>query len=65
MTERERLAELIDDYFGMDSAYYDVDKYELADHLFAKGVIVPPMPMTKELHQELTEYVYKRCIDEL
>ena len=37
----------------------------IADHLLANGVIVPPMPMAEWLRQELTEYVYKRCIDEL
>ena len=36
-----------------------------ADHLLANGVVVAPMPMADWLRQELTEYVYKRCIDEL
>ena len=39
---RDRLAEIIDGFFGVDSAYFGVDKYELADHLLANGVIVPP-----------------------
>jgi hypothetical protein len=36
---RDRIADLIDSYFGVDSAYYDVDKYELAYHLIENGVV--------------------------
>lgn len=39
---RDRIADLIDSYFGVDSAYYDVDKYELADHLIENGATVSP-----------------------
>ena len=39
---RDRLADMIDGFFGCDSAYFGIDKYELADHLIANGVIVPP-----------------------
>jgi hypothetical protein len=30
-----------------------------------QGVIVAPMPMTEELREELTQYVYNRCVEEL
>lgn len=45
--ERELLflVEAINDYFGCDAAYYDVDPFELADHLLSKGVIVLPFPV--------------------
>ena len=33
MTERERIAEIINMYFGVDAAYFDVDPFQLADHL--------------------------------
>ena len=62
---RDRLADMIDGFFGCDSAYFDIDKYELADYLLANGVIVPPMPMADWLREELTEYVCRRVIDEL
>lgn len=42
MADRDRLADIIDSFFGCDSAYFDIDKYELADHLLANGVIVQP-----------------------
>lgn len=41
MGMREKLAEVIDDYFGVDSAYFGVDKYQLADHIIANGVTIP------------------------
>lgn len=40
MTDREKLAELIADYFGVDPAYFGVDAYEMADHLIGHGVTV-------------------------
>lgn len=36
-----------------------------ADYLLENGVIVAPMPMAEWLKQELTEYVHKRCMEEL
>ena len=36
-----------------------------ADYLLENGVIVAPMPMADWLREELTEYVYKRCVEEL
>ena len=35
---REKLTEAINDSFGCDAAYYDVDPWELADHLISHGV---------------------------
>lgn len=38
---------------------------EYAEELIRQGVIVAPMPMAEWLRQELTEHVYKRCMEEL
>lgn len=40
MTDREKLVEIINSYFGCDAAYFDVDPWGLADHLLASGVVV-------------------------
>lgn len=46
----------------------DTDSYcaeALADYLLKNGVILAPMPMAEWLRNELTEYVYQRCMEEL
>lgn len=47
MTERkaecERLVERINDFFGCDASYFDVNPFDLAMHLLDGGVIVPPV----------------------
>ena len=40
MIDREKIAEVINDYFGVDAAYFDVDPFELADHLLTNGMTV-------------------------
>ena len=40
--EHNALAELINDYFGCDAAYYDVDALALANHLLQHGVKLCP-----------------------
>ena len=40
-------------------------KYEEIADCLLNNVIVAPMPMAEWLRQELTEYVYKRCMEEL
>ena len=42
MVDRDRLIELITEFYGVDPMYYGVDANALADHLLANGVIVPP-----------------------
>ena len=69
MTDRDRIIELI------NKAKSNAKKKEftcdlernmfLAECLLANGVIVAPMPMAEWLRQELTEYVHKRCMEEL
>lgn len=67
---RDRLIELLNkkyDHFcdqcgvNKDSHYVE----NLADYLLENGVIVAPMPMADWLREELTEYVHKRCVEEL
>lgn len=53
--DRDRLANLIDEYFGVDAAYFDVDKYELADYLLSNSVIVPPCKVGDTVY-ELHDY---------
>lgn len=72
---RDRLIELITNADTYDSyackLCTDDDSCELcnaeklADYLLANGVIAPPMPMADWLREELTEYVRRRCVDEL
>lgn len=63
---REKLDELLTSAFiRCDSNFGMPLTTQVADYLLENGVIVPPMPMTKELHKELVDYVYNRCIDEL
>ena len=39
-TDMEALIEIINEFFGCDAAYYDVNPYDLAHHLIANGVKV-------------------------
>ena len=40
MDVRERLVELLTEFYGCDPMYYDVDALAIADHLIANGVTV-------------------------
>jgi hypothetical protein len=37
MSEIEKLVDIINDFFGCDAAYYDVNPFDLATHLINKG----------------------------
>ena len=61
--ERDRLINLI---MKANSPLISLRRAEeLADFLLDNGVIVAPMPMANWLRDELTEHVYKRCMEEL
>lgn len=60
---RNRLIELIEK--EIDTKQSGINAEWLADYLIANGVIVTPMPMADWLREELTEYVHKRCVEEL
>ena len=38
MPEIEKLVDIINDFFGCDAAYFDVNPFDLATHLISKGV---------------------------
>lgn len=40
MNDREKLVELLTEFYGCDPAYYDVDALAIAQHLIAHGVTV-------------------------
>ena len=40
MDDREKLAELLTEFYGCDPMYYDVDALAMAQHLIAHGVTV-------------------------
>ena len=42
-TEKQAIIEIINDFFGCDAAYFDVNPFDLATHLMTNGVrlIVP------------------------
>jgi hypothetical protein len=62
-SERDRLTNLI---MKANSPLISLRRAEeLADFLLDNGVIVAPMPMANWLREELTEHVYKRCMEEL
>lgn len=70
MTDRDRLIELLlksepIKERDLDDDWFDGEIEDIADYLLANGVIVAPMPMADWLKQELTEYVHKRCMEEL
>ena len=41
MDVREKLVELLTEFYGCDPMYYDVDALAIAQHLIAHGVTVP------------------------
>jgi hypothetical protein len=47
---REKLIELLTEYFGVDPAYYGIEARHLADHLIANGVTIQKwIPVTERL----------------
>lgn len=40
MNVREKLVELLTEFYGCDPMYYDVDALAIADHLVSNGVMV-------------------------
>ena len=47
---RETLIEIINDFFGCDAAYYDVNPFDLATHLIDKGVIAMPCKVNDTMY---------------
>lgn len=69
MDVREKLVELLTEYFGVDPAYYGIEAAHLADHLIAHGVTVQKwIPVTERLPKyrdgrvlAFTQYGYSIC----
>lgn len=53
---RDKVANIIDDFFGVDSAYFGVDKYEFADHLLSNSDILPPCYIGQTVYQLYRKY---------
>ena len=41
MSEIEKLVDIINDFFGCDAAYFDVNPFDLATHMYNAGVRLP------------------------
>lgn len=53
MAKEKLLIELINEYFGVDAAYFGVDPVELATHLIANGVTVSKwIPVSERLPED-------------
>jgi predicted aconitase with swiveling domain len=66
MTDKERIVEVLKAYTKKNNiSASSVILEEYAEELIRQGVIVAPMPMADWLREELTEHVYKRCMEEL
>ena len=57
MDVREKLVELLAEYFGVDPAYYGIEAEHLADHLIANGVTVQEWISVDDRLPETGEYV--------
>ena len=59
---REKLIELITEFYGVDPMYYGVETQPLADHLIANGVTVQKwIPVTERLPEKITNKVIVLC----
>ena len=58
MDVREKLVELLTEFYGCDPMYYDVDALAIADHLIANGVTVQELDGCKycKEYEDLPEH---------
>ena len=58
MGVREKLVELLTEFYGCDPMYYDVDALAIADHLIANGVTVQELDGCKycKEYEDLPEH---------
>lgn len=60
MSEVEKLVEIINDFFGCDAAYFDVNPFDLATHLINKGVKLLDEPTIVECNKvKRGHWIYK------
>jgi hypothetical protein len=53
MEDIEKLVDIINDFFGCDAAYFDVNPFDLARHLIDNGVMI--MPSKKDIIKKMQE----------
>ena len=61
MDVREKLIELLTDFYGCDNMYYDVDALAMAQHLIANGVTVQEWIPASEPPKKITNKVIVLC----
>ena len=61
MNDREKLVELLTEFYGCDPAYYDVDAWAIAQHLVDRGVRVPQWISVDDRLPESGVYVLLCC----
>ena len=57
MDVREKLVELLTEFYGCDPMYYGVDALAIAQHLIANGVTVQEWISVKDRRPEVGRYV--------
>ena len=57
MNVKEKLVELLTEFYGCDPMYYNVDALAIADHLIANGVTVQEWVSVKDRLPEVGGYV--------
>ena len=55
MDVREKLVELLTEFYGCDPMYYDVDALAIAQHLITHGVTVQELDGCKIIARECSE----------
>ena len=58
MDVREKLVELLSEFYGVDPMYHGVDANALSDHMIAHGVTIQEwIPVTERLPEESGMYI--------
>ena len=65
MDIREKLAELLTEFYGCDPMYYDVDALAMAQHLIANGVTVRECKLGDKIYQTDGVRIYESTISEI
>ena len=61
MDVREKLVELLTEFYGCDPMYYDVDALAIAQHLIANGVTVQKRGWIKVYQNAMYPYSCSEC----
>lgn len=65
MEVREKLVELLTEFYGCDPMYYDVDALAMAQHLIANGVTVQECKLGDKIYQTDGVRIYESIIGEI